>query len=150
MSDRMFEFTALGLKAACREVAADRPGFKYEPRPWILEDGTDGSTMGRYTEQDGTPGCIIGQGVYYITGETVDEAAMGGGVCHVRWADALGVDMNKADDNYRAWQWLCALQAFQDFRHTWGEAVKRADEGYAVEQASTVGEVSSEVAGSEA
>lgn len=130
-----YPFNAVALKAAVREVAADRPDFKYEPEATILSDGGKGSTVCRYTEQDGTPGCIIGQGVFYITGETVNELMMGGGISHDRWAKALGVSYTVADDNYRAWVWLCSVQSYQDFKHTWSQAVARADAGYHADQA---------------
>ena len=90
------------------------------------------------------PCCIVGQGVYDLTGKVVNNQEYGGTVERVNWIRALGLDapggegsyvdleeLPQASDLYDSklddMKWVRAVQKKQDSGWTWSQAVMWAD-----------------------
>lgn len=121
-----FEFNAMALKAAVREVAAESPDFVYKP----VVNCEGSTTRCRYTEADGSCGCIIGHGVYMLTGAVVDEDRLHGSISGGHWERALHAMAEEGASQavMAAYSWLCDVQSFQDGELPWGQCVQAADE----------------------
>lgn len=122
------------LADAVRRAALENPDKRYE-RP--------ADSPCQYTHTTGedykmVPGCIIGQGIFNLTGKVVDQSVMRGGVSNSIWRTALGATDGEVDDwgdaitvddpmtKYLV-SWLNRVQGQQDDRKKWSEAVAHAD-----------------------
>jgi len=126
--------TARALVIAVREVAAANPDKIY-----IKETDAHGYSSCLYTHKDGSPGCLIGQGL----------AKLGIKVSHDETRNTEGIDSSngcwpelEADDEDQAYEevsvlvnWLSAAQGHQDVGYPWSEAVAEADAHYPSVQA---------------
>lgn len=85
------------------------------------------------------PGCIVGQGIFDITGQVVDQSALGMSVNSGVWLRALNAasvepdkwgDTKVSDDPLTRYltRWLRTVQSQQDDGKPWGEAVSYADQ----------------------
>ena len=96
-----------------------------------------------YSTSDGegsyTSCCIVGQGVYELTGKVVYNEEWNGTVERVEWAKALGVAVNEKQEGYvslekfsnygqhvRDMKFVRAVQKKQDSGWPWGAAVRWA------------------------
>ena len=148
--------------SVCDETAYDAKGRRViEGVTWWDGEGVDASKLrGRmyklaqespnetrachYSVPEGDtyrPCCIVGQGVYDLTGKVVNNQEYGGTVEKVEWVEALGlvapeawggyVLLNKMDDPYNSkladLKWVRAVQKKQDSGWTWSQAVRWAD-----------------------
>lgn len=127
-----FRVSVARLADAVRTAAMLNPDKIYE-RPkgsgcLYTHDGEDGQKI---------PGCIVGQGIFDITGKVVDQSTLRGSVNNERWMKALNAGIDDVDDfgdvilkdsltRYLA-KWLRVVQAQQDDGQKWGDSVAYAD-----------------------
>lgn len=120
------------LADAVRQAALDNPDKIYER----LNGGGC-----KYTHEIGgemVPGCIVGQGIFDLTGRLVDQDTLGMSVNSSSWKVALCATDGEADmfgdatpsrdplTRYLV-SWLRAVQGKQDDGKTWGDSVAYAD-----------------------
>lgn len=130
------EFVSLAkLADAVRKAAISNPNKVYQRQVGFGCKYTHGAENG----QGFVPGCIVGQGIFDLTGKVVDNTRMMGAVDNDRWKlalkasdgeqDAYG-DLVLKDDPMTRYlvHWLRAVQAQQDDGVAWGRAVKFADD----------------------
>jgi hypothetical protein len=119
------------LADAVREAALAAPDKIYE-RP---ESG--GCKYTHNVEDKLIPGCIVGQGIFDITGKVVDQTVLTGNVNNTKWAlalNALGEEPDYWGDrapkdalSEYLLAWLREVQYRQDSGGSWGNAVTGAD-----------------------
>jgi hypothetical protein len=122
------------LADAVRRAALANPDKVYDRRPYTgcMYTHTDPET-GEYH-----PGCIVGQGIFDLTGLPVDQDALPGAVNNDKWRVALNATTGERDSwgevilvddpltRYLV-DWLRIVQAQQDGGKPWGEAIAFAD-----------------------
>lgn len=120
------------LADAVRRAALNNPDKIYE-RP---ADG--GCKYTHEVENNFVPGCIVGQGIFDLTGQVVEQSSLNTAVNGGIWLQALnaddGVDMwgdtKVSEDPLTRYlvRWLRSVQSRQDDGRPWGEAVTYADQ----------------------
>ena len=127
--------SAAELADSVRKASIDNPDKVYERQPYsgcLYTHDVPNSTGLK------TPGCIVGQGVYDVTGKVVDDSLMRGSVGNSIWLEALNAttgEKNVYGDPIAAGDpltrylmaWLKAVQGQQDEGHKWSDAVAYAD-----------------------
>lgn len=124
--------TVAELADAVRQAALCNPDKIYE-RP-----GTTGCKYTHEIDDKMVPGCIVGQGVFDLTGKVVDQGRFGVAVDGSAWKLALGATSGEKDLYGEAITlqdpltkylvtWLRSVQSQQDDGETWGDAVAYAD-----------------------
>lgn len=116
--------TAEQVGAEVRKLAAKRPEYVYDPENY--PDFNDGNARCKYTHTLGdgetkVPGCIIGQAIFSLTGNPVDQSVHAGGVADLPFMAGVA-------SRHKTGTFLKNVQRNQDMKMSWGEAVSAADD----------------------